>query len=234
MEQYFLSAITSWLKEDGFWQSLTMVAIVTTVIVTAVSIMVSKVVSMFKVLLTALEKINNQPPKDYKSQVYRDVDISLMLKTIKHDTNADRVAIYQYHNGDKSIANNPFLKFSCTHENLQKTIASVQTYMTEVPISVFGHWNKDIFDGNVVKMPAIEVMKEDSDMCTAWQILRTNHVSSIYLFPLKDPIGKTFGFGTIEYCSAMKTLDDKWVTWAEGQYRAVGALLSQTVLENMD
>jgi len=231
----FLSSITAvfadWLTKDGLWQTLTFVVAILGGILLLLSYVVDRWAKVFFSISSRLDHLENKPPKDYRDQVYRDTDISRLLKTIKHDTGADRVGVYQYHNGERSIANNPFLKFSCTHENLKQTARSVQKYMTNMPISIFGEWNRSIFDGKSVACNNINDLQSVSDMRTAQQTLRVNGVVSIYLFPLRDPVGRTFGFGTIEYCCDPTTLNDKWRAWAAGQYKMVGALLSQSVID---
>lgn len=168
--------------------------------------------------------------KDYRPQIHRDLDISVLLADIKHNLSADRTSVYQYHNGEKSINNNPFLKFSCTHENLRQTAESVQTKMLELPSSIFNEWNSIIFDGEVVSCPQISSLASKGDMRTAYEILKANRVTSIYLFPLIDPLGRTFGFGTIEYCCDKVELSESWLAWAQEKFSAAGFLVSASVV----
>lgn len=230
MEWKLVEIVAQWLNGDDVWQVLSIAVILVSVLSIIASTAVVWIFKAFKEVRDNLRDLKNQPPKDYKPQVFRDMDISMLLRDIKHNLMADRVCVYQYHNGERSIANNPFLKFSCTHENLRQTAESVQQHMLEMPSSIFNSWNTQIFDGHIVQCPLISDMKEVSDMRTAYKILSNNGVTSIYLFPLVDPIGHTFGFGTVEYCCEKVEMQGNWLEWTRDQYRSVGALLASSVI----
>lgn len=232
MELKFLDVAANFLNGDEWWQVGILLALLISLAVAAVSFALMKLANAVKMIHGLVKSIENQPPKDYRPQIYRDTDISSLLKTIKHDLQADRVSVYQYHNGERSIANNPFLKFSCTHENLKAHTQSVQKYMTGIPVSVFGYWNRQIFDGEVVAQPNIMGLADQSDMRTAMQELRKNGTTGIYLFPMIDPMGHTFGFGMVEYCCEITKLNDRRLGWTGKQFSAIGTLLSQGVLND--
>lgn len=232
MELKFLDVAANFLNGDEWWQVGIVFTILISVAIGALSFALVRLTNAFQLVHSLLKSIENQPPKDYRPQIYRDTDISSLLKTVKHDLQADRVSVYQYHNGERSIANNPFLKFSCTHENLKVNTHSVQKYMTGIPVSVFGHWNRQIFDGEVVVQPTITDLSDQSDMRTAMQELRKNGTTSLYLFPMTDPMGNIFGFGMVEYCCEITKLDKQWLDWTGKQFSAIGTLLSQGVLND--
>jgi len=230
MEWKLIEMVSDWLSGDEVWQIVSVAVILVSVLSIVVSAAITRLFGAISEVRANLAEMRNAPPKDYKPQVFRDVDISILLKDIKHNLQADRTAVYQYHNGERSIANNPFLKVSCTHENLRQTAASVQQRMLELPSSIFNEWNQKIFNGEIVQCPVISDLQKQSDMRTAYKILHSNGVTGIYLFPLTDALGRTFGFGAVEYCCDKVEIDARWRGWAHDQFRAVGALLSKSVI----
>ena len=231
--RYILEAARMLLEGDAWWQ----IGLVGVLWLSAVIIVLSYAVG--KLLITVRkandiikELLAKKEPKDFTSHIFLDVDISAILRNIKHDMHADRVTIYQYHDGETDIADNHFLKFSCTHETLSYGSMSAQKRMKNIPTAMFGHLNRDIFQGEVVEIPVLNDLSKDGELMPAHQLLSANNVTSFYMFPLVTPLGKTFGFGTVEYCCEPTLLDEQWIAWAENRFTAAGTLLSGAVLEH--
>jgi hypothetical protein len=51
-------------------------------------------------------------------------------------------------------------------------------------------------------------------------------VSSIYIFPLQDAYGKTYGSGVVKFCHEKKDLEVDWIKWTHNRFLAIGAILA--------
>jgi hypothetical protein len=58
--------------------------------------------------------------------------------------------------------------------------------------------------------------------------MKEEGVKSIYMFPLVDSLGFTFGVGMVQYMKDRGTLDKEWALWCKDRFRAIGILLAGT------
>lgn len=186
----------------------------------------TKMLKMFSDIRKSIMEIKNSPPKDYKPQVYQEVDVSNLLREISHKLSADRVLILQYHNGEKSIANNPFLKFSCTNELLDTMSSSVLQKLSAIPANMLGEWNVKLFNGEFIHVESIDDLNDLAELRGFYQITKAQGVDSLYLFPLQTPIGKTYGIGVLHYNNGERALNKKELYSANKRFASIGSLLS--------
>lgn len=219
MEAQLLTTLL--LDETMGWVGWLM--LISVVVAFGVGMLTKYLVSIAK-NVKALKKELSAP--DYKKQIKAENNINNVLRTIKHDLVADRVFVLQYHNGVYSIANNSLLKLSMTHESISPgTRSSINTFQN-IPSSYFGSWNSDIFDGRYITIPSVEDEKSSSEHRAMVQMLQGGDVKSLYLFPIEDSIGKTFGIGAVEYTRKETELSSEWVHWAKRRFSGIGALLA--------
>ena len=198
-------------------------------------------VMLNKMLRTVLELkaewLKPKKTKDYSHHIQIEQAVSDRIRYIKHDLRADRVSIYQYKNGEKSIANIPFLKLLITHESLSSKAESVQIRNKELNANVLGHLNLDVFTGQPIIMPSLDAKTKDNvpplsqshELRALYQLLVKYETKSVYLFPMVKTDGTTIGFGMVEYIGEETMMDDHWVNWSIVQFAAVGGILSSLV-----
>lgn len=162
---------------------------------------------------------------DYKPIVFHEIDVTEVLTNIRSTIAADRVLVLQYHNGEKSIASNPFLKLTCTHEILGPSSDSVQRSISAVPMSMFGEWNRIMFKGGTVRLNDFTSLKEEATLRSLYHFLGQHNATSMYVFPVQDAAGRTFGMGLVEHTSRPVDLTEEDLLWAAQRFQQVGALL---------
>ena len=212
------------------WLGLIMII---TVAISFILAMLHKITKTIGLLKDAWLK----PSTDYSVQIHIEQAVSDRIRFIKHDLRADRVSIYQYKNGEKSIANIPFLKLIITHETLSTNAESIQIKNREISANVFGHLNIDIFNQQPVIMPSLgaktkhnkDPLDQDHELRGLYQLLVKNDTKSLYIFPMVNSTGMTIGFGLVEYTVQEQMLEDEWLNWATVQFAGVGGLLASMV-----
>lgn len=196
---------------------------------TVVAIIIAKLGDIMRGLNTFKDewaKFHTPKKHDYRPQLRMDVDITNHLRTIKHDLKASRVLIVQLHNGEYSIARVPFMKYSCSHEQLATGVSSMMLQMEKVHASIFASLNMQIMNGDNVCLPDLaSAVAKDPTMNTLGQFLQVHGTKSIYFFPLMKTDGEVYGMGVVEYID-LHDLDVKWVKWAHNRFVQIGALLN--------
>ena len=219
--------IKTLLQDESFgW--IGWLSIVSVVITVALGFVTKAMLQIFK-NLKALRAEAATP--DYKKQVKCEGNISEIIRTIKNDMHADAVLILQYHNGVYSIANNSLLRLSATHESIQQTSRSYMGIIDGWMANFLGSWNEDIFEGRYVAVEDFETYKNDIDnsgqsLRGIIQWLENIHCQSIYLFPVQDAYGMTFGIGVVCHTSKQISHEAETLDWAKGRFHAIGALLA--------
>ena len=196
---------------------------------TVVAIIIAKLGDIMRGLNTfkeEWEKFHKPKKHDYRPQLKMDVDITNHLRTIRRDLKASRVLIIQLHNGEYSIARVPFMKYSCSHEQLANGVSSVMLQMERVHASIFASLNVKIINGENVCLPDLEeAVTKDPTMNTLGQFLQAHGTTSVYFFPLMQTDGEVYGMGVVEYVEFCD-LDLKNIKWAHNRFVQIGALLN--------
>jgi len=199
--------------------------IITVVVGFGIGMLTKSIATIIK-NVKALKKELDKP--DYKKHIKCENNISQVMRVIRHDLLADRVLVIQYHNGVCSIARNSLLKMSVTHESLNRGIKSGMQTFQNIPSNYFGNWNKEIFDSRYVEIPNINAEEADiePEQRGAVQFLNEVGVKSMYLFPLEDSMGVTFGMGVVQYMHKNHELSTSDLQWVRNRFHGIGSLLA--------
>ena len=202
-----------------------LILVALTVALTIVSGLLVKLVNNIREIS---KNINFKKATDYKKQIKNEVDVSTILRSLRHDLHADRVCVLQYHNGVHSIADNSLLKVSMSHESLSLNVSSVMNEVQNWFANSLGDINSDIFDGKYIAHYNINEIATQPELRSIYQYLMQKGVKSFYCFPVTDVYGRTFGIGVVQYIRKHHTMDGEWIRWTRDRFVAIGTLLAGT------
>ncbi len=122
--------------------------------------------------------------------VKQDLVINEALSHICFSLSASRAFVFQRHNGDhNAVTGMSFKKISMTHEFAEPGASLCSTCWQGIPLGVFAYWYERLRERREMAIPdALNIKESDT---SGYQILKDNHVSSIYLIAL-------FGFESNE------------------------------------
>lgn len=153
----------------------------------------------------ALKHGNNGEEKkeDYhKDLVGAYIDINMAFKNISRTTMnqlcCDRVAIYVFHNGNKSMYGLPFFKMSCIHEwtSLGSNTLRGKSHM-DMPLHLFNDFIENLHRYGVYKAENIDIAKEKDPSIEGFTSY--SNTKAIYLVAIKNDDGIISGFVSIEF-----------------------------------
>ena len=147
--------------------------------------------------------VGSKIPKQAKS----DMEIIKRMEQVKEILNADRVQVFEFHNGEHYANGRSALKFSCTYEVYRAGVTSVQTKLSSIPISCVPHFVTTLLDGEFVKIKDLETIKDA--MPATYEIKKSIDISSFQDLIIRNGENEPVGFIEVQWCkgSKMKTDD---------------------------
>lgn len=160
-----------------------------------------KLTEYFKEIKNNLN-VGSKVPKQAKT----DIEIIRRMEQVKELLNADRVLVYEFHNGEHYANGRSALKFSCTYEVYRAGITPIQTKVSAVPISCVPHFITQLLDEEFIKQVNIENIKDK--MPATYQLRKSLSITSYQDLVIKNTKGEPVGFIAVQWCDGKKMCSD--------------------------
>lgn len=145
--------------------------------------------------------------KDINNIIKLDRNIIKKLIEIRVKYDANKVCIYQFHNGDYYISNHSAMKFSLTHED---TDAKTVSYINESQELLTSHYSD--FLNSLLSRDYLIIINEngtsDIDVKSFKDIMRHRLEKSVICIGLKDRNNRAIGFIKLVYNDIIINIDD--------------------------
>ena len=128
-----------------------------------------------------------------------------LLYLLMSELSADRVSVFEFHNGNKSFSGVDFKKCSNTFEATELGIESKYKEYQNIPISVNFLWNKLLVDKTPILISDIDSLKNKDN--TIYIILNQQGIKSYYSRLIYDYDGLPIGFINVVYYKEKLSLE---------------------------
>ncbi len=126
-----------------------------------------------------------------------DMEMLNKLEYVKEILNADRIHIYEFHNGEHYSSNRPAYKFSCTYEVFKAGNKPVQQECINLPTNCMPSFvNKIMKDGKFV-CEDLEDLKDT--LPSTYNFKKALNIKSFYDVAIKNREGEIIGFIAIHW-----------------------------------
>lgn len=132
-----------------------------------------------------------------KHQAPIDNQIIEELEQLKESVNADRVQIYDFHNGGHYANGRSALKTSCTYEVCRSSVQAKQPQLQAIPISCIPKFVSTLLENGKFEVSDLDKIKDS--MPSTYQLKKNMKVTSFYDIILNDKNGNPIGFLAIQY-----------------------------------
>ena len=139
--------------------------------------------------------------KDYAENANK---IQILLYHILRSFNADRVSIYEFHNGGKNLAGIEFKKSSNTYEAVELEIKPIIKEMQNLPISINPLWSKLLATRLAIKVSSVNNL--DDEFLKSY--LEAQSIKTYYSMLLVDYDSSPIGFISLEFYNKERELTD--------------------------
>lgn len=152
-------------------------------------------------LLVTFKKVKKEVeetiPAKIKKQTNADLEIINKMEYAKEILGADRVQIYDFHNGGHYANGRSALKTSCTYEVVRAGVKKCQRELQAVPLSCIPHFVDELLRNNSLEVNNLEDII--NQMPATYSLKREQSIKSFYDVVLENDSGDPIGFLGIQY-----------------------------------
>lgn len=153
----------------------------------------------------AIRGINDAKEQEesyHKDLVGSHIDVNIAFKDASRKTlnalNCNRIAIYVFHNGNKSMHGLPFFKMSCIHEWHVKGVNTLRGKShTDMPLHMFSDFIEDLWTSGVYKSENVEKSSNTDESIS--EFVAFSNAKALYIVGIKDDNDVLTGFIVAEF-----------------------------------
>ena len=133
-------------------------------------------------------------------------NIYKILNNLRSETNADRVYIYQFHNGGKYFSGMPRQRMSCTYEIVSEGVSSECEEIKDLKCSIYSLFIERIMKENGTVISEINDIKNSASR----QLFLNKGASRACLIPIYTRTNNIVGIFGVDYIKAGSINLDNW------------------------
>ena len=172
------------------------------------------IASAFTSYKTVVNKINEEQrtrkdevPKAVKKQSKLNCEILQEAEKVKELLNADRVQVYEFHNGAHYANGRSALKTTCTFETCRYGVQSCRDILSDVPLSVIPVFIKTLLDDEELYVKNLEDIKDT--MIGTYNIKSSMNIKGFYDVVIHNEDREPIGFVAVQFCNRDASNIDK-------------------------
>lgn len=172
------------------------------------------IASAFTSYKTVVNKINEEQrtrkdevPKVVKKQSKLNCEILQEAEKVKELLDADRVQVYEFHNGAHYANGRSALKTTCTYETCRYGVQSCRDILSDVPLSVIPVFIKTLLDDEELYVKNLEDIKDT--MIGTYNIKSSMGIKGFYDVVIHNEDREPIGFVAVQFCNRDASNIDK-------------------------
>lgn len=172
------------------------------------------IASAFTSYKTVVNKINEEQrtrkdevPKAVKKQSKLNCEILQEAEKVKELLDADRVQVYEFHNGAHYANGRSALKTTCTYETCRYGVQSCRDILSDVPLSVIPVFIKTLLDDEELYVKNLEDIKDT--MIGTYNIKSSMDIKGFYDVVIHNEDREPIGFVAVQFCNRDASNIDK-------------------------
>ena len=165
--------------------------------ITGLGLMIAAIFGLIVIILKGKREVQNNLPTKIKKQSSIDVGIIEHMEELKELVNADRVQLYDFHNGGHYANGRSALKISCTYEVVRTGIQPSQRLLQDIPISCISKFTSALLDNTCLEVCDLEQIRDI--MPSTYQLEKDMGITSFYDVAICNKYGEAIGFLAVQY-----------------------------------
>ncbi len=166
--------------------------------------------------------VGSKIPKQSKT----DMEIIKRMEQVKEILNADRVLVYEFHNGEHYANGRSALKFSCTYEVYRTGIESVQSKLSSIPISCVPQFISKLLEEEFIKETDVEHIRDK--MPATYGLSKDINITSYQNLVIRNGKEEPVGFLAVHWCNGQQ------MTYNDRELYRLGAFIEEHIITEND
>lgn len=189
------------------------------IIISSCIVAITTIASIFlKEFIQARKNKQNACVVKYTQQ---NENVEKAIRFALSELDADRVHIYEFHNGDHFYSGNHQQKFSCTYEALSAGVSSEALSLQDLRVSTFNQFIKKVV--NDFKFEVLDSSKLSDSLLKNWFEVRG--IASSFSFPIRTLNKNIIGIINIDFTKHKDKLTEEEKTFIIQQSKIIGGYL---------
>lgn len=157
----------------------------------------------YKTFNTKLEKWRQEDKTNVSKLITKqsvvDCEIIKEADNLKELINADRVQVYEFHNGVHYANGRSALKTSCTYEACRYGVSAFLDKLSGIPLSIMPNFIKCLLDKGELFVKDLEEIKES--MPSTYNLKLSMDIKSFYDIVIYNEKREPVGFVAVQFCN---------------------------------
>lgn len=167
-------------------------------------------------------KYDEKKSKEFNYDPNLHSSIISALEYVMSETEADRVYVLEFHNGEHYFSGRSQQKLSCTYEVMSEGISAEAHNLQNIRTSNFHGLIKSIASQTTFRCPDLEGYDQDIAFKS---FLQRKGVKSMFARPIKTLNGKIVGLLCLEYVKEKRAWSEEAEEFSRKQARAISGYL---------
>lgn len=175
------------------------------------AIIIFSLVLGWKQFCKKIDELKSDEPKrvrgnlKYQSEI--DSRIYNKLEELKEVLGADRVQLYDFHNGIHYANGRSAMRISCTYEACRYGVKSYQNQLSSLPISCLPNFISDLLKYGEFKCKDLESIRESHP--ATYSFKKSMQITAFYDIVFHNTEGEVIGFIAVQFCNNKELVVDK-------------------------
>lgn len=148
------------------------------VILSSCIVAATTIISLF--LKDFLQKKKNQASLSVEKCTIQNANVEKAIRYALDTVNADRVSVYEFHNGESFYSGSHQQKFSCTYETVKTGVSSEALNLQGLRISTFNQFISEVINNKLFQFSDIKSIKDS--LLRNW--FESRGIKSAYSIPI--------------------------------------------------
>lgn len=168
-----------------------------TTILVSITAFITAVSGLLISIKKAKKEVEETIPKKVKNQSNINMDIINRMEFLKEYLKADRIQIYDFHNGGHYANGRSALKTTCTFEVVRAGVKKCQMELQSIPLSCIPHFIDELLNKNSLDVGNLEQIKDS--MPSTYSLKKCQSIKSFYDVVITNKAKEPIGFLGIQY-----------------------------------
>lgn len=198
-----------------------------TALISSLTLLLGGVSGFIIAIMKNKKELKNSLPKCLKKSNDINMEMNKTLNDLKELVDADRIQLYDFHNGGHYANGRRALKMSCTFEVVKPDISRSQLKMQGLPLACFSRFLTKLYDKNWCGYDDIELSK--NEIPSMYNLWKDEKIKSCYNCLITNKYNQPIGLISVQHINEKHSYTRTDINTIIDKKRYIESLLEKLV-----